>query len=65
MPIIKEIKRKNKQGVKAIDRESKLKIKGTFVGKSLLPISNQAKNDLSFSMLSPGLGTLLKILKIL
>lgn len=61
-PMTKEVK---KEEVKAIDKDSRLKIKGMLIGKYPLSISNQANNDLSFSRLSPGSGTLLKILKIL
>lgn len=63
MPMTKEMKKENKQGVKAMDRDSKLKIKGMLFGKYPLSISDQAENDLSFSRLSSGSGTLLKILK--
>lgn len=58
----KEVKNED---VKAIDKDSRLKIKGMLIRKYPLSISNQANNDLPFSRLSPGSGTLLKILKIL
>lgn len=65
-PMTKKAKTKeNKRGVKAIDSNSGLKIKGILIGKHPLSISTQAENDLSFSRLCPGLGILLKILKIL
>lgn len=46
-----------------MDRDSRLKIKGMLIGKYPISVSDQAENDLSFSRLSSGSGTLPKMLK--